>query len=53
MNFTEISKYGVSKYGVFPGPYFPVFGLNTEMNTAFSPNADLNGLLNGITSISS
>ena len=20
----------VSKYGVFPGPYFPAFGLNTE-----------------------
>ena len=25
----------MSKYGVFPGPYFPVFGLNTEI---FSPN---------------
>ena len=21
----------VSKYGVFAGPYFPVFGLNTEI----------------------
>ena len=28
-----------SKYEVFCGPQFPVFGLNTEiLNTAFSPN---------------
>ena len=27
-NQTEYGK--VSKYGVFTGPYFPVFGLNTE-----------------------
>ena len=32
----------MSKYGVFSGPYFPVFGLNTEIygvNSVFSPNA--------------
>ena len=23
------TAWNVSKYGVFPGPYFPVFGLNT------------------------
>ena len=28
----------VSKYGVFSGPYFPVFGLNTGI-FVFSPNA--------------
>ena len=28
----------VSKYGVFSGPYFPVFGLNTEIYGVFSPN---------------
>ena len=27
----------VSKYGVFSGLYFPVFGLNTEISV-FSPN---------------
>ena len=21
----------MSKYGIFPGPYFPVFGINTEI----------------------
>ena len=26
----KITAREVSKYGVFPGPYFPVFGLNTE-----------------------
>ena len=30
----EFIAWKVSKYGVFPGPYFPVFVLNTE----FSPN---------------
>ena len=25
------TTYKVSKYGVFPGPYFPVFGLNTKI----------------------
>ena len=25
-----ITAWKVSKYGVFPGPYFPTFGLNTE-----------------------
>ena len=28
----------VSKYGVFSGPYFPTFGLNTK-RYVFSPNA--------------
>ena len=30
----------VSKYGVISGPYFPVFGLNTERSnlSVFSPN---------------
>ena len=27
------------KSGVFSGPYFPTFGLNTERYTVFSPNA--------------
>ena len=27
----------VSKYGVISGPYFPVFGLNTEIYSVFSP----------------
>ena len=27
----------MSKYGVFSGPYFPIFGLNTEIYI-FSPN---------------
>ena len=26
----EFTVYNVSKYGVFPSPYFPAFGLNTE-----------------------
>ena len=25
----------VSKYGVFSGPYFPVFGLNTEIQSEY------------------
>ena len=32
----------VSKYGVFSGPYFPAFGLNTDRYaylSVFSPNA--------------
>ena len=29
----------VSKYGVFSGPYFPTFGLNTPYLSAFSPNS--------------
>ena len=35
----------MSKYGVFSGPYFPAFGLNTEIylripqTSVFSPNA--------------
>ena len=28
----------LSKYGVISGPYFPVFGLNTERYSVFSPN---------------
>ena len=36
--FTEVvTAWKVSKYGVFSGPYFPAFGLNTEY--IFSPNA--------------
>ena len=27
----ENNTWKVSKYGVFSGPYFPVFGLNTEI----------------------
>ena len=27
----------VSKYGVFSGPYFPVFGLNTEIYGVKTP----------------
>ena len=39
----------MSKYGVFSGPYFPVFGLNAEIygviqDTVFSPNAEIYGL---------
>ena len=36
----------MSKYGVFFGPYFPVFGLNAEIysvNLAFSSNTRKNG----------
>ena len=29
----------VFKYGVFSGPYFPAFGLNTEYLSVFRPNA--------------
>ena len=29
----------MSKYGVFSGPYFPAFGLNTERYSVFSPDA--------------
>ena len=29
----------VPKYGVFSGPYFPSFGLNTSYLSVFSPNA--------------
>ena len=29
----------VSKYGVFSGPYFPTFRLNTERYGVFSPKA--------------
>ena len=28
----------MSKYGVFSVPYFPVFGLKTEIYEVFSPN---------------
>ena len=34
---TEYGKI-VSKYGVFSGPYFPVFGLTTPYLSIFSPN---------------
>ena len=32
----------MSKYGDFSGPYFPAFGLNTEMYSVdiFSPNKE-------------
>ena len=33
----------VSKYGVFSGPYFPAFALNTERYSVFSPNAEKYG----------
>ena len=29
--FGTITTWKVSKYGVFSGPYFPIFGLNTEI----------------------
>ena len=29
----------MSNYGVFPGPYFPAFGLNPVYLSVFSPNA--------------
>ena len=31
MNHDTITAWKVSKYGVISGPYFPVFGLNTEI----------------------
>ena len=31
MNHDTTTAWKVSKYGVIPGPYFPVFGLNTEI----------------------
>ena len=35
----------MSRYGVYSGPYFPVFGLNTEINSnVFSPNTEKYGL---------
>ena len=33
-----IFAWKVSKYGVFSGPYFPVFGLNTKIYSVFIPN---------------
>ena len=37
--FEIFTAWKVSKYGVFPGPYFPVFGLNTgEKCQYISPN---------------
>ena len=36
----------VSKYGVFSGPYFPVFGLNKEILTNFVLKFKLNLNLN-------
>ena len=30
-NLTSALRKNVSKYGVISGPYFPVFGLNTEI----------------------
>ena len=34
-----LTAWKVSKYGVYSGPYFPAFGLNTERYFVFSPNA--------------
>ena len=37
----QITAWKVSKYGVISGPYFPVFGLNTDWirtESVFSPN---------------
>ena len=34
-NSREETAWKVSKYGVTPGPYFPVFGLNTEIYGAW------------------
>ena len=31
----------VSKCGVISGPYFPLFGLNTEIYSEFSPNKEI------------
>ena len=33
-----LTVWKVSKYRMFSGPYFPVFGLNTEIYFVFSPN---------------
>ena len=35
----QFTAWTLSKYGVFSGPYFPAFGLNTERLSLFSPNA--------------
>ena len=32
LSFNICTVWKVSKYGVFSGPYFPVFGLNTEIH---------------------
>ena len=34
-----IAAWKMCKYGVFSGPYFPAFGLNTVYLSVFSPNA--------------
>ena len=31
LSHSGVTAWRVSKYGVFSGPYFPVFGLNTEI----------------------
>ena len=31
LDFIYYTAWKVSKYGVFSGPYFPVFGLNAEI----------------------
>ena len=38
INWSFYIAWKVSKYGVFSDPYFPVFGLNTEYLSVFSPN---------------
>ena len=30
VNLILVTAWNVTKYGVFSGPYFPAFGLNTE-----------------------
>ena len=37
--YKKVTAWKVSKYGVFCGPYFPAFGLNTEYLSVFCPNA--------------
>ena len=35
-SFVDITAWEVFKYGVFSGPYFPAFGLNTERKNSVS-----------------
>ena len=39
-----VTAWKVSKYGVFSGPYFPAFGLNTPYLSVFSLNVGKYGL---------
>ena len=40
---STLSLREVSKYGVFSGPYFHVFGLNVKIYSVFSPNTGTYG----------